>query len=78
MPVLAPILPGARGLGRSASDLLWLLTDADVGSLSGQYVDGRVPQAGSSESRDPAKIARAMEVAHELVGRYVGTAKAMA
>ena len=35
MPLLAPILPGARGLGRSAGDLVWLITEADVAQLSG-------------------------------------------
>ena len=72
MPLLAPILPGARSLSQSASDLLWLVTEADARSLSGQYVDGRVPQPGSSESRDAVKIARAVEVAHTLLGRYAG------
>ena len=35
MPLFAPILPGARGLGRSAGDLVWLITEADVAQLSG-------------------------------------------
>lgn len=69
LPALAPILPGARALAQSASDLLWLLIGADAPLLSGQYVDGRVPRPGSTESRDPAKIARAMEVAQALVSR---------
>jgi NAD(P)-dependent dehydrogenase (short-subunit alcohol dehydrogenase family) len=67
MPALAPILPGARSLGQSSSDLLWLLTEADVQSISGNYVDGRKVQAGSKESRDWVKIARAMEVAKSLI-----------
>ena len=37
------------------------LTEADALSLSGQSVDGRVPRSGSAESRDVAKIARAVE-----------------
>ena len=78
MPMLAPILPGARTMNRSASDLLWHVTEADARSLSGQYVDGRVPQPGSNESRDTLKIARAVEVAHELVGRYVKPRTALA
>lgn len=78
MPLLAPILPGARGLERSASDLLWLVTEADAQSLSGQYVDGRVPQPGSGESRDPVKIARAVETAYALLGRYVESGSAFA
>jgi len=69
MPVLAPVLPGARSLSRSAGDLLWLLTEADARALSGSYVDGRTPQPGSEESRDPAKIARAIEAAHLLLAR---------
>jgi hypothetical protein len=70
LTTLAPILPGARSLARSASDLLWLLTEADALSLSGQYVDGRVPRSGSAESRDVAKIARAVEIAHTLLARH--------
>ncbi len=69
LPLFAPIVPGARLLARSSGDLLWLLTEADAQSLSGQYVDGRAPQPGSSESSDPAKIARAIEVAHVLLRR---------
>ena len=72
MPLLLPILPGARGLGRSAGDLFWLIRDADTLRLSGQYIDGRVPRTGSGESRDPVKIARAVEVAREIIGRAVG------
>lgn len=76
LPPFAPILPGARALEQSASDLLWLLTDADAGSLSGQYVDGRAPQPGSMDSRDPAKIARTVEVARALLDRHLVTADA--
>ena len=75
MPVLVPILPGARGLGRSAGDLFWLIADADTVRLSGQYVDGRVPRSGSGESRDPAKIMRAVEVAREIIARVVDRAR---
>jgi NAD(P)-dependent dehydrogenase (short-subunit alcohol dehydrogenase family) len=78
MPVLAPILPGARALEQSASDLLWLLTKADAQSLSGRYVDGREPQPGSEESRDRAKIARAIEVARALLGRCLSSASVSA
>jgi protochlorophyllide reductase len=67
MPLLTPVLPGARSLNRSASDLVWLMTKADGRRLSGQYVDGRVAEPGSNESRDPAKIARAVEVGHSLL-----------
>jgi NAD(P)-dependent dehydrogenase (short-subunit alcohol dehydrogenase family) len=74
LPLLAPILPGARLLSRSSGDLLWLLTDADAQSLSGRYIDGRVPRPGSRESSDPAKIARAIEVAHALLTRCLDPA----
>jgi NAD(P)-dependent dehydrogenase (short-subunit alcohol dehydrogenase family) len=67
MPALTPVLPGARSIERSSSDLLWLLTTADAQSLSGSYVDGRTKQPGSSESRDRAKIERAMQVAKLLI-----------
>jgi NAD(P)-dependent dehydrogenase (short-subunit alcohol dehydrogenase family) len=67
MPLLAPLLPGARSFNTSVSDLLWLMTEADAQSLSGHYVDGRVAQPGSEESNDEAKIARAVEVAHALL-----------
>jgi len=74
MPLLVPILPGARRLSQSAGDLLWLISEAHAARLSGQYVDSRVPRPGSSESHDPAKITRAMEVAHTILGRLVETA----
>ena len=74
LPMLAPILPGARSLDQSASDLLWLLTEADTQSLSGCYVDGRLPQPGSIKSRDRAKIARAIEVANALIDRHLPSA----
>jgi NAD(P)-dependent dehydrogenase (short-subunit alcohol dehydrogenase family) len=67
MPLLAPLLPGARSFNTSVSDLLWLMTKADAQSLSGHYVDGRVAQPGSEESNDEAKIARTVEVAHALL-----------
>jgi protochlorophyllide reductase len=67
MPLLTPLLPGARSLEKSAADLLWLLIEADARSLSGQYVDGRTVQSGSGESRDEAKIARVIEVGHLLL-----------
>ena len=35
MSPLAPLLPGARSLERSASDLLWLATEADLLARSG-------------------------------------------
>ena len=75
MPLLTPVLPGARSLKKSASDLLWLLTEADARSLSGQYIDGRTAQSGSEESRDAAKIARVVEVAHMLLATVPGPGK---
>jgi NAD(P)-dependent dehydrogenase (short-subunit alcohol dehydrogenase family) len=67
MPPLSPILPGIRSLKRSATDLLWLLTEADTQSMSGKYVDGRQVRPGSPESRDPAKIERSVEVAKRMI-----------
>ena len=67
LPLLTPLLPGARSLKRSASDLLWLMTEAEGRCLSGHYVDGRVAQPGSAESREEAKIARVVEVGHSLL-----------
>ena len=78
MPWLAPVLPGARSLEESASDLLWLLTQADAHKLSGQYVDGRIVQPGSAKSRDQAKIARTVEVSNLLLARALPTAQAQA
>ena len=52
---------------RRKVDLLWLMTEADGRCLSGHYVDGRVAQPGSEESRDEAKIARVVEVGHALL-----------
>lgn len=67
MPMLAPILPGARSMHRSAGDLLWLIADADASQLSGRYVDGRNVHPGSAESRDEAKIAEVIAVSRELL-----------
>src|SRR5215471_4254645 len=67
LPLLTPLLPGTRSLKTSASDLLWLMTEADGQCLSGHYVDGRVAQPGSAESRDEAKIARVVEVGRSLL-----------
>jgi len=67
MPLLSPILPGTRSLKRSATDLLWLLTEADIQSMSGNYVDGREVHPGSLESRDRKKIARSVEVAKWII-----------
>jgi len=71
MPALAPILPGARSIERSSSDLLWLVTKVDAQSISGSYVDGREVQTGSKESSDWAKIARTMQVARSLINERV-------
>lgn len=57
MSALAPVLPATRTVERSASDLLWLLTEADPLSMTGSYVDGRTVAPGSASSRDAAKIA---------------------
>ena len=47
------------------------VSEADAQRLSGQYVDGRAPQPGSPESRDQAKIRRAIEVANILLDRVL-------
>jgi hypothetical protein len=67
MPLVSPILPGARSIKRSSGDLLWLLTDANTQTMSGKYVDGREIRLGSLESQDLAKIARSVEVAMWLL-----------
>lgn len=71
LPALAPILPGARSIGRSAGDLLWLVTKADAEGLRGHYVDGRTVRAGSDESRDPAKIEAVAGISRALIARYL-------
>jgi protochlorophyllide reductase len=67
MGPLAPLLPGARSIERSASDLLWLATEADLAAHSGAYVDGRTLADGSAESRDASKIARMRAVSLKLI-----------
>ena len=67
MPLLAPLLPGARTIERSADDLQWLVTAPSAARLVGQYVDGREAKPGSADSRDPEKIARLIEVSRELI-----------
>jgi hypothetical protein len=51
---------------------VWLITEADVAQLSG------VPRPGSREWHDLAKIARAVEVARVILGRFVETAGSLA
>jgi protochlorophyllide reductase len=67
LPLLSPVLPGARSIRQSSSDLLWLINEADARRLSGEYVDGRVVRPGSQESRDEKKIARTVAVAQALL-----------
>lgn len=69
MAPLAPLLPGARTLERSASDLLALATQADLRSVSGGYIDGLTLAPGSGDSRDPSKIARMRAVSLELIAK---------
>ena len=73
MPVLAPVLPGARTMARSAGDLLWLLTEADAASMHGQYVNGRTPEPGSADSRDMGKIDSVIAVSRRLVSTRLET-----
>jgi NAD(P)-dependent dehydrogenase (short-subunit alcohol dehydrogenase family) len=75
LPLLTPLLPGARSLNRSVSDLLWLLTEADGRRLSGHYVDGRVVRSGSEDSRDQVKIVRTIEVANSLLARALASTR---
>lgn len=71
MPLLAPLLPGARTMARSAGDLLWLTTDADLAALHGQYVNGRTPEPGSADSRDRHKIDSVMTLSHHLLAEQL-------
>lgn len=70
LPALAPILPGARSLSRTAGDLLWLVTEADAEALRGAYVDGRTVEPGSEESRDAAKIEAVVSTSRGLIARH--------
>ncbi len=70
MPALAPILPGARTLARSAGDLLWLVTQANAEYLRGHFVDGRTVLPGSEESRDAAKIEAVAGVSRAIIARH--------
>ena len=76
LPLLAPLLPGARSIDRSAGDLLWLATEADATALHGQYVNGRAPEPGSADSRDIAKIDSVMTLSHRLLGEMPAPAVA--
>ncbi len=74
LPALAPILPGARSLSRTAGDLLWLVTEADAEALRGQYIDGRTINPGSDESRDAAKIESVVATSRGLIARHSAVA----
>ena len=67
LPLGAGVLPGLRTVRRSADDLIWLLTEADLSAWSGSYVDGRTVLPGSADSRDAAKIARLRAVSLQLL-----------
>lgn len=67
MPLLAPLLPGARTIDRSAGDLAWLITAADLSRQSGCYFDGREAMTGSLESCDSVKISRMADVSRQLI-----------
>ncbi len=77
-PALAPIVPGMRHVNQSAGDLAWLLCDADLKPTPGSYYDGRAPDPGSPDSRDPAKIARVMQVSRDLITRARSGARTLA
>jgi protochlorophyllide reductase len=72
LPRVAPIVPGARTVERSAGDLVWLLTEANFGTISGKYIDGRRPCPGSAESRDWDKIERMAAVSRALLEKRRG------
>ena len=67
LPLAAPILPGMRSMERSASDLVWLLTEADIYGRCGAYINGTTEEPGSAESRDASKIARMRAVSERLI-----------
>ena len=71
MPLLVPILPGARSLERSAGDLLWLVTTADGAALNGHYVNGRQIEPGSDESRDLNKISAVVTFSRTLIAQHL-------
>lgn len=67
LPLVAPVVPGMRSMERSASDLVWLLTEADTFGHGGAYVNGTREEPGSDESRDASKIARMRAVSERLI-----------
>jgi NAD(P)-dependent dehydrogenase (short-subunit alcohol dehydrogenase family) len=69
LPLAAPILPGMRSMERSASDLVWLLTQADTSGHGGAYINGTREEPGSAESRDASKIARMRAVSERLIAQ---------
>ena len=71
MPLLVPILPGARSVERSGGDLFWLITEADASVHHGQYVNGRRIEPGSDESRDREKIRETVEVSRAFITRIL-------
>lgn len=77
-PALAPLVPGMRHVNRSASDLAALLCDVSPKLITGSYYDGRQPDPGSPDSRDPAKIAHLMQVSRELISRAMGAERTLA
>jgi NAD(P)-dependent dehydrogenase (short-subunit alcohol dehydrogenase family) len=69
LPLAAPILPGMRSMERSASDLVWLLTEADSFDHGGAYINGAREEPGSADSRDASKIARMRAVSEHLIAQ---------
>ena len=69
LPLLAPVLPGVRSIDRSAADLVWLLTEADIYGSCGAYMNGAQEEPGSAESRDASKIARMRAVSERLIAQ---------
>ena len=46
LPVLTPVLPGARSLARSSGDLAWLITEAQFQRISGSLFRWAAAQSG--------------------------------
>jgi hypothetical protein len=67
LPLAAPLVPGMRSMERSASDLIWLLTEAETFGRGGAYINGMREERGSDESRDASKIARMRAVSERLI-----------
>jgi NAD(P)-dependent dehydrogenase (short-subunit alcohol dehydrogenase family) len=66
-PLLVRVLPGARSVAVSGSDLAWLTTSPEVADVTGTYFSGRRKRASSRLSHDAAHAAQLWDVSEELV-----------